>query len=46
MITSFFETNVHCEWAASFQSEELYMLCLPILEKHAKDNGMILTETT
>lgn len=44
MITVYFESNGHAVQVATFESEYLYMLCLPALEE-AKANGMVVTET-
>jgi hypothetical protein len=44
MVVVYFESDVHAEEVATFVSEELYVLCLPILEAKAKDMGMIVTE--
>jgi len=45
MITVYFESKSHSEKVATFVSEELYMLCLPALEKKAKEARMIVTES-
>ena len=47
MIRVYFESTAHwyAELVATFESEELYMACLPTLEKLAGDSGMIVTET-
>ncbi len=45
MIRVYFESNAHAELVATFESEELYMACLPTLERLAGDSGMIVTET-
>lgn len=39
MIVVRFETGSYAEIVAVFSSEELYMECLPALEKEAEDNG-------
>ena len=33
------------ELVAIFDTEEIYMICLPSLEAHAKENRMIVTES-
>lgn len=45
MIRVYFESNAHAELVATFESEELYMACLPTLEKLASWQRMIVTET-
>jgi len=45
MVNVFFESKGHAELVAIFQTEELYMACLPILEYQAKENRMIVTES-
>lgn len=45
MIRVYFESNAHAELVATFESEELYMSCLPTLERLASEQGMIVTET-
>ncbi len=44
MIKVYFESSSHAELVATFESEELYMVCLPALEKKAKEQRMIVTE--
>ena len=39
------ESNSHAELWATFESEELYLLCLPALEKEANECGMFITES-
>jgi hypothetical protein len=41
MVKVYFETKNggYCELVAIFDSEELYLICLPALEKQAKENG-------
>lgn len=36
MVRVYFESNSHAELVATFESEELYNQCLPILEAEAK----------
>lgn len=45
MIRVYFESNAHAELVATFESEELYNACLPILEKTASEQRMVVTET-
>ncbi len=45
MIRVYFESNAHAELVATFESEELYMSCLPTLERLANEQRMIVTET-
>jgi len=45
MIKVYFESKSHAELIATFESEELFNACLPILEQQAKDKGMKLTES-
>jgi hypothetical protein len=47
IITVFFENESpsHANIVAKFDSEELYMSCLPALEKMAKSMNMIVTES-
>lgn len=45
MIKVYFESNSHAELVATFESEEVYALCISTLEKDAKSKGMILTES-
>jgi len=45
MIKVYFESNSHAELIATFESEEVYALCISALEKDAKSKGMILTES-
>ena len=42
----YFETHGYAELVARFDSEELYMLCRPLLVKQAKkDNFTLVTES-
>ena len=41
----YLENGIYAELIATFQSEELYMLAVPALEAHAKENNLILTES-
>ena len=45
MIRVYFESNAHAELVATFESEELYIACLPTLEQLASEQRMIVTET-
>lgn len=44
-VTVYFESSSHAEIVAYFNDEETYMACLPSLEKLAKKNRMIVTES-
>lgn len=44
MIRVYFESNIHAELIATFESEESYTACLPALEKLASKQGMIVTD--
>ena len=45
MIKVYFESNSHADLVATFESEEVYALCIPALEKEAQSKGMKLTES-
>lgn len=47
MVRVYFETPNHsyADLVAIFDDEDLYMACLPVLEKQAKENRMIVTES-
>ena len=45
MIKVYFESRFHAELVAIFDTEELYDLCFPSLEKEAKKHRMIVTDT-
>ena len=45
MIKVYFESGMHSEQVAEFIDEDLYMKCLPILEKEAKRHRMNVTES-
>lgn len=45
MVKVFFESGSHAELVATFNSEELYMACLPTLEAEAKKSNMFVTES-
>lgn len=44
MIKVYFESSSHAELIATFETEELYMTCLPALEAKAKEARMKVTE--
>lgn len=44
-IKVYFETSTTADLVATFETEELYMKCLPVLEEAAKEAGYIVTET-
>ena len=46
MVVVYFETpnNSYAEIVAVFDSEEMYNICFPALEKKAKEVNMIVTE--
>ena len=45
MVQVYFESNTHAEWIATFENEELYILCLPKLKSMAESQGMTVTES-
>ena len=45
MLKVYFESKAHAELVATFEEEELYIKCLPILEEEAKKQRMIVTES-
>jgi hypothetical protein len=45
MVVVYFESQVHAEIVAIFDTEESYDICLPALEKEAEANGMFVTES-
>ena len=45
MVKVYFESSNHAELIAVFDNEETYSLCLDALEKEAKDNNMVVTES-
>ena len=45
LINVYFESNISAEMIAQFNSEEIYMACIPALEKLAEINNVILTES-
>jgi hypothetical protein len=44
LVKVFFESGTHAELVATFDSEELFIACLPILEAEAKKQNMFVTE--
>ena len=44
-VTVFFEADTGAHIVAQFDEESTYMACLPALEKLAKSNGYIVTES-
>lgn len=38
-VTVFFETNGYAEKFCTFETEDLYLACLPVLEKKAQEMG-------
>lgn len=44
MITVYFQSGRHAEIVAKFESEDVYMACLPVLEEIAKQQNMIVSE--
>jgi hypothetical protein len=45
LINVYFESNTNAELIAQFNNEEIYMACVPALEKLAEINNVILTES-
>ena len=45
MVKVFFESGSHADLVATFDSEELYIACLPTLEAEAKKSNMFVTES-
>lgn len=45
MIKVYFESKQYAELIAIFADEETYIACVPALEKLAKENQVILTES-
>jgi hypothetical protein len=45
MIKVYFESRSHAELVAIFDREEVYIACLPALEKLAMESRMIVTES-
>lgn len=45
MVTVYFENELYAEIVATFNTEELYIKCLPSLEEEASRLGVTLTES-
>lgn len=45
MIKVYFESNSHAELVATFESEEIYAICFPLLEEKARKSGLKITES-
>ena len=45
IIKVYFESNSTAELVATFNDEEIYIACVPALEKLAKKNKMMLSES-
>lgn len=45
MLLVYIENGIYSEQIATFESEEIYSVCIESLEKYAKENGWILTES-
>jgi hypothetical protein len=45
MIKVYFESNSHAELVATFETEEIYSICLPKLEEKARQSGLKITES-
>lgn len=45
MITVYFESGCHSEIVARFYDESIYIQCLPMLEKIAKELRMTVSES-
>lgn len=45
MIKVYFESSSHSELVATFQTEELFMECLPVLQAEAEKQNCIVTES-
>ncbi len=45
LINVYFESNTHAELIAQFNNEEIYMACVPALEKLAEQTNVFLTES-
>lgn len=44
MIEVYFESKIHAEIVATFDTEDLYIQCLPILEAEAHQSRMFITD--
>lgn len=45
MITAYFECDGYSEQVATFSTDDLYNICVPVLELEATSRGMVLTES-
>ena len=45
MVTVYFESKIHAEPVAIFDSEEMYDACFGALDKIARKRGMSITES-
>ena len=45
MIEVYFESSSHAELVATFEDDQTYMRCLPVLEAYADECGMIVTDS-
>jgi hypothetical protein len=45
MVKVYYESSSHAELVATFETEELYNKCLPILEIDARKHRMVVTES-
>ena len=45
MVIIYFENNVYAQVVATFNTEDLYIKCLPVLEEEANRLGMVVTES-
>lgn len=45
LVKVYFESESHAELVATFETEELYITCLPALQKEALNQRMIVTES-
>lgn len=45
LVKVYFESDSHAELVATFETEDLYIACLPALKRKAKQDRMIVTET-
>ena len=45
MVKVYFESGSHSELVATFQTEELFIECLPVLTAEAEKQNCIITES-
>jgi len=45
MVTVYFENSAYAQVVATFDTEDLYIKCLPVLEEEASKLGMVVTES-